>query len=252
MNKFNNEQAWFPFGLGDDSAQRRVFCLPFAGGGASFFLPWRKVTPQGIALVPVQYPGRETRLNEPCHLDLERLVDELAQALLPYLDRAYVLVGYSLGAKVGFSLAHRLAALGAPGPDLFVAIAHSSPGTKSAHFGAAKLPDAEFRAFLLRYGAASEQIFDDPALAQMFLPILRADIGLVDCPVVQQPLSCPILAYAGEQDEIVPPVKMQAWQQFSRDRFDLRCFEGGHFFTKTNEAFLSRFAQDVALAEVTC
>lgn len=252
MKKSDNEKAWFPFGLGDGLAKRRVFCLPFAGGGASFFLPWRKAAPPGVALVPVQYPGRETRLNEPCHLDLEQLVDELAQALLPYLDTGYVLAGYSLGAKVCFSLAHRLAALGAPSPDLFVAIAHSPPGTESTHFGAAQLPDAQFRAFLLRYGAMSEQIFEDPELAQMFIPVLRADIGLVDCPVMQQALSCPIMAYAGEHDEIVPPLKMQGWQQFSGDGFDLRCFEGGHFFTKSNEGFLTKFAQDIALNEISC
>jgi surfactin synthase thioesterase subunit len=226
--------------------------LPFAGSGASFFLPWRKAVPQNVTLVPVQYPGRETRLNEPCFLELDQLIDELAQALLPYLDRPYVIAGYSLGAKVGFSLAHRLAALGAPRPDLFVAIAHHSPGTKSAHIGAGKLPDNEFRSFLRRYGAMSEQIFEDPELAQMFIPILRADIGLVDCSIEQQPLSCPIIAYAGDQDEIVPSLQMKDWQKFTSGGFDLRCFEGGHFFTKNNDEFLNIFAQDIAKTEITC
>jgi surfactin synthase thioesterase subunit len=252
MAQLDSEKSWFPFGLGDVSAQRRVFCLPFAGSGASFFLPWRKAVPQGVTLVPVQYPGRETRLNEPCLLELDQLVDELAQVILPYLDRSYVIAGYSLGAKVGFSLAHRLAALGAPSPDLFVAIAHHSPGTKSAHIGAAKLPDDEFRSFLRGYGAMSEQIFEDPELAQMFIPILRADIGLVDCSVVQQPLPCPIIAYAGAQDEIVASLKMQDWQRFTSDAFDLRCFKGGHFFTKNNDEFLSTFAQDITHAEIIC
>lgn len=247
LNKSTDDKLWFPFGLGDDLAQRRVFCLPFAGGGASFFLPWSKFAPEGVALIPVQYPGRETRLNEPCQINLDQLVDELAQALLPHLDRAYAIAGYSLGAKVGFALAHRLMDLGVPGPDLFVAIAHGSPGIQSDHIGASQLPDAEFRTFLRRYGSMSEQIFDDPELAQMFLPILRADIGLVECQVRQKTLSCPIVAYAGEQDEIVSLTTIQAWQQFTSGRFDLRSFEGGHFFTKTNEIFLSTFSQDISL-----
>ena len=68
---------WLPFGCGPLEAPARMFCLPFAGGGASNFSAWRKRF-DGVAVAPLQYPGRETRFNEaPLH-DLDTLVEGLA------------------------------------------------------------------------------------------------------------------------------------------------------------------------------
>ncbi|MDX8399011.1 MAG: alpha/beta fold hydrolase [Gallionellaceae bacterium] len=245
MNNLTDKKRWFPFGLGTELASMRIFCLPFAGGGASFFLPWRK-TLTDVALVPVQYPGHETRLKELCHTDLANLVDELAFAMLPHLDRPYLLLGYSLGAKVGFALSHRLAALGAPDPELFITIAHGSPDTKSTHPDAADLPDVEFRDLVRQFGGMPEQVFQDPELANLLLPILRADIGLVAHPVPLLPLKCSILAYAGEQDNAASPSSMEKWQRFSSGEFNLRTFDGGHFFARSNSGFLPTLAADIA------
>src|SRR4051812_10692399 len=47
-------------------ARARLFCFPFAGGGASAFRTWVKpLADQHIDVVPVQLPGREARLIEP-------------------------------------------------------------------------------------------------------------------------------------------------------------------------------------------
>lgn len=244
MHKINEEKRWFPFGLGAVLGSHRLFCLPFAGGGASFFLPWRKALPD-VALAPVQYPGRETRLSEPCHLDLGTLVDELAHALMPHLDRPYSLLGYSLGAKIGFALCHRLAALGCPPPELYIPTAHGAPDAEPVHPGAACLPDDEFKDHIRQYGGMPELVFQDPELSKLLLPILRADISLVGQAVPTLPLTCPILAYAGSQDALAHPSSMQEWRRFAGAGFSLRTFQGGHFFTRTAGDFLPALAQDV-------
>ena len=72
---------WLPFGCGPAEAAGRIFCLPFAGGGASNFMPWRRLLP-GVGIAPVQYPGRETRLDEPSARSLPELVAALDLAVL--------------------------------------------------------------------------------------------------------------------------------------------------------------------------
>ena len=239
------ENLWFPFGLGPALASQRLICLPFAGGGASFFLPWRKALPD-VALVPVQYPGRETRINEACPADLGELVDQIATALLPHLDRPYSLLGYSLGAKIGFALGHRLAALGAPPPELFIPIAHGAPDRSPLIPGAAVLPDEEFNDHIRRYGGMPEIVFQDPELSRLLLPILRADLSLDGHAVSALPLDCPILAYAGSQDAAADPASMQDWRRFAAAGFSLRSFQGGHFFARTAGDFLTTLARDIA------
>lgn len=244
---YMEEKRWFPFGLGPVLADHRLFCLPFAGGGASFFLPWRTALPM-VALVPVQYPGRETRLGEACRLDLEQLVDELAHALLPHLDRPYSLFGYSLGARIGFAVCHRLAELDAPPPALFIPAAHGAPDRAPVIANAATLPDAEFRDLIRQYGGMPDIVLQDPDLSNMLLPILRADISLADQPVPLRPLDCPILAYAGIDDAAALPASVEQWRRFAGNGFSLRRIEGGHFFARTATDFLTTLARDMPLA----
>ena len=49
-----------------NDARAAILCLPFAGGGASFYRSWHAFTPETIAICPVQPPGREERSTEPC------------------------------------------------------------------------------------------------------------------------------------------------------------------------------------------
>ncbi|HLA35390.1 MAG TPA: thioesterase domain-containing protein [Rhodocyclaceae bacterium] len=243
----DDDKRWFPFGFGNVLAPVRLFCLPFAGGGASFFMPWRKSLPD-VAVVPVQYPGRETRMNEPCFQELGHLVDGLAWAIMHRLDRPYAILGYSLGAKAGFAVVHRLIALGAPAPNLFIAAAHGAPDAKPVHPGAHHLPDSEFNEHIRRYGGMPEIVFQDPDLARLLLPVLRADIALVEHTVPTQPLPCPILAYGGSQDAAATATMMDEWKRFADDRFAMRSFHGGHFFARTDSEFLPTLARDLAQA----
>lgn len=240
-------KLWFPFGFGSVLASHRLFCLPFAGGSASFFLPWRKALAD-LAVVPVQYPGRETRMAEACRTDFAQLVEELAQAILSQLDRPYYLLGYSLGAKVGFALCHRLAELGVPAPELFLPFAHGAPDVPQGFLGAHRLPDAEFLQHLQRYGGLPDIVLEDPDLMRMLLPILRADIGLVEHSVPNQPLACPILAYAGRHDRAADPIAVGGWRRFAQNGFALRSFDGGHFFARTAQDFLPTLAGDLKCA----
>ena len=76
----------------------RLFCLPYAGGSASVFRDWPDRLPKSVEVCAIQLPGRETRLSEPAFTRLHPLVQELAQALLPSLDRPFAFFGYSVGA----------------------------------------------------------------------------------------------------------------------------------------------------------
>lgn len=236
---------FLPFGNG--GAGPRLYCLPYAGGGASTFIAWRRGL-AGVAVAPVQYPGRETRLDEPCPDHLPRLVDQLADALAPELDtgQSYALLGYSLGAKVAYALAHRLNALGLPPPQALHVVAHRAPDAPPPHPGAARLGAAEFREHLRSYGGTPDEVFDTPELAELVLPILRADFALSEQSVLLAPLACPVFAYCGYDDTVADAKAMAHWQRYTQASFTLRSFDGGHFFSRSAANFLPLLAQDIA------
>src|SRR5450830_1112959 len=152
MTAIQELRAWFPFGASREDAHTRLFCLPFAGGGASNFLPWRaRLAETGVGVMPVQYPGHETRLGEaPLH-GWDEMLAALHAAIMPLLDRPYALFGYSMGARLAFALAARLTDAGLPPLQLIVA-AHVPPDLPSPALKALGLDDEAFKALLMQYG----------------------------------------------------------------------------------------------------
>jgi surfactin synthase thioesterase subunit len=187
-----------------------------------------------VEVWPVQFPGRETRADEPNAEDWREVVFPLAEAIRPLLDRPYAFYGHSMGGMIAFELTRQLRRLGAPPPLRLVLAAvmplHLIPERFLAQVE--ELPDAAFlQTMSERYGSPMT-VLGDPQARERALPVLRADVRLVNryrC-LSEPPLEVPISAYAGAQDREVPPEKVGHWREHTTRDFRTRAFEGGHFF----------------------
>ena len=76
-----------------------------------------------------------------------------------------------------------------------------------------------------------------------FLPILRADFRISETASFadEEPLTCPITALGGTNDERARRPDLEGWRRYTRGRFDVVMFPGDHFF-------LQRARADVLLA----
>lgn len=224
-------------------ARMRLFCFPFAGGGASTFLSWPKLLPPGVELCAVQLPGREGRAAEPPLSDWPTLMDQLAAAIGPWMDLPFAFFGHSLGAAVAFGLSVRLHQEGRAGPRrLWVS------GRPAPHFRREPpihhLPEPEFVDELRKLDGTPEEVLQSAELMEILLPVLRADFGLSEshrCPEgVSLPI--PLCALAGERDPYTPPHKVEGWREYTTSSFRKTFFPGGHFFLNEN--------RDAVLAEI--
>jgi medium-chain acyl-[acyl-carrier-protein] hydrolase len=238
---------WLPFGAGPENAGVRMFCLPFAGGGASNFAGWRNRFP-GVGVAPLQYPGHETRIDESPLQDIGQMIEGLADAIVPLLDRPYILFGYSMGARLAFALTRRLASRGLPMPMLLMVAANVPPNRTSGVVHAAGLPDAAFKKVVREFGGVPEDLLDDEDFCAMALPILRADFSLASQELKLGRVDCPIIAYAGSADSTAAPKVMAGWGCFTNAAFQLREFAGGHFFLRSASEFEAAVASDLASA----
>src|SRR3954466_6236608 len=89
---------WFPYVKVKPQARLRIFCFPYAGGGAAIYRRWGERFPATVAVFPVQLPGRENRVNEVPYTSMPTLVAELGSVIRPYLDKPFVFFGHSMGA----------------------------------------------------------------------------------------------------------------------------------------------------------
>jgi medium-chain acyl-[acyl-carrier-protein] hydrolase len=211
----------------------RLFCLPFAGGGASLYRLWPDALGPEIEVCPIQLPGREDRLREPRFLEISELVPALARAVRPYLDRPFACFGHSLGALIAFELARRLRREGGPEPDALLVAARRAPQIPNPRPPIHDLPDARLIEELTRrYDGIPKVVREHPDMMDFYLPIIRADLTLNDTyrHLVEARLTCPISAFGGLADNEVTRDDLAAWGDQTRASFTLRMVPGGHFF----------------------
>ncbi len=213
-------------------APLRMFCFPYAGGGASIYRTWASGLPDSVAVCPVQLPGRESRLTAPAFTRLSDLLQTVGPAIRPYLDRPFVFFGHSMGALISFELTRYLRAeYGLRPVHLFIS-GQRAPHVKRNKAPIHELPDAEFIEELRRLKGTPEEVLQHADLMQLMLPALRADFALYETYVYtpEPPLECPISAYGGTEDDEYTEAEIRAWQEVTSGDFSLKILPGDHFF----------------------
>ena len=226
---------WIVRSRPEPQAQVSLLCFPYAGGSSMMYRAWSRTLSPSIDVCAVELPGHGARVDEPLVTRLDALLDALVPAIAPILDRPVALFGYSMGSLVAFELARRLEERGVRPLHLFVA-ARSPPqcaGRAQVH----ALPRPEFLRSIERLGGTPPELFRSRELLDLFVPVLRADIEMVETHVDRPGplLACPITAFGGSDDPHALPATMPGWGEHTRGDFAYRELAGGHFFLRGAE-----------------
>ncbi len=207
-----------------------LLCLHHAGGNAASFLEWAQLLPESITPVAVQLPGRADRMDEPLLEDMGALVNALLEALEPLREDPFAVFGSSMGARVGWSLAHALRERELPLPRALYVYACAAPSLDRQIRGW-NGPDAGLVRYMYKMDGTPKQLLEDPELLGYLVAVLRADLTVLSTHAYQPdvPLDIPVMAFAGRDDEASPLGKMAPWADATRGPFTMHVIEGGHF-----------------------
>lgn len=232
---------WFVRPRPNPHAQSRLFCLPYAGGGASIFRNWPAKLSAHLEVCPISLPGREARFRDRPFTLMPDLVSELAEALRPVLDLPFAFFGHSMGALIAFELARRIRRTAGSMPAGLLVSGCRPPRSEFLDPGVYALPDGEFLDRLSRrYRAIPNAVRANAELLELVLPTLRADFELLARYEYRddEALTCPILALGGDRDDTVSPEDLRGWAEYTRGPFNCRTVPGDHFFLKSAESEL--------------
>jgi len=234
--------SWIACRKPSPRARLRLFCFPYAGGGALIFRTWQDSLPAEVEVCPVQLPGRGTRLMEPPFTRLSPLIQALAQALFPLLDKPFAFFGHSLGALVSFELARQLRRQYDVHPVRLFVSAGYAPQLPHLRSPLHTLPEGDFLTELRRLNGIPRAVLEHEELMQMALPILRADFAVYETSAysTELPLNCPISTFGGLRDRTVSQSDLDAWREQTSGSFSLQMFPGDHFFLNTTQPLLLR------------
>jgi len=243
--------SWITCPSPKPQASLRLFCFPYAGGGALSFRSWGAHLP-AVEVCPIELPGRGMRLKEAPFTRLVPLAEAVVEALLPYLDKPFAFFGHSMGALISFEVARRLRRNQTRNPVQLFVSGHRAPRWPDPDPPIHILPEAEFLGELRRLNGTPEAVLANHELMQLLLPVLRADFAVLEtyCYEPTSPLECPIAAFGGLHDPDVTCEMLEAWRQETRSDFSLQMLPGDHFFLHTAQSLLWQ-ALNRALTPIT-
>ncbi|MDB9371991.1 thioesterase II family protein [Nodularia sphaerocarpa] len=240
MNIIKTKNPWLIFPQPNPQAKLRLFCFPYAGGGASIFREWYKQLNSEIEICAVQLPGRENRLIEAPFNHLQPLINALSQEILPNLNQPFAFFGHSMGGLICFELARYLQQKHDLKPlHLFIS------GARAPHIPERKppihsLPQPEFIQELRRLNGTPAAVLENRELMEFLSPTLRADFAILETYIYTEsaPLSCGITALGGLEDTEVTPEELAAWKQHTSGNFSMEMLPGNHFFLHSHRVQL--------------
>jgi surfactin synthase thioesterase subunit len=186
---------------------------------------WPQIV-DGIDICPIQLPGRENRAGERLHGSYAELADELADALMPYLDRPYGLFGHGAAALIGYEVMVRLGRPRSPRPRRLCVSAQVAPH-HGPHDRLARMDPYQRRGLFARM---TERLHSGPSpdAVDACLRLLPADATLLRryLPIAPVELTCPVIAVGWDRDDQVDPGSMRGWAECGPTSFFV--LPGGH------------------------
>jgi external thioesterase TEII len=212
--------------IGTSSKNIQLICFPFAGGYSASFRPLHSYLQDHCDVLVMEPPGHGSN-QMPLVENLEKLVDIYLQALIPKLNKPFVLFGHSMGGLIVYRLAQRLENLGIF-PESVIISAIQPPDTRRKIVS--HLDDQAFLNYVIEIGGVPAELVQAKEILEYFLPSFRADFKALetfehtDHTLVQSPVHI----FNGDKDE--PCMKDAAdWNKWI-DQIQFHTFQGGHMF----------------------
>ncbi|XP_007504995.2 S-acyl fatty acid synthase thioesterase, medium chain [Monodelphis domestica] len=223
----------------------KLICFPWAGSGSLHFAKWGKSFHHSIEVSSIRLPGRECRDKEPFATNLDHVIAEVSNALLPLIqDKTFAFFGHSLGSYIAYFTAHHLKQNHGLQP-VHIFLSSASPPHKSYHgyfTSTSSMSEEQLHHFILNMGGTPKEILENKELLEMFLPVFKADIQMArnySFVKPSKPLSCDFTCFSGTEDIVA----VEGWKDLTSGSVDNYKLPGDHFYliNPSNESFIINY-----------
>jgi len=217
----------------------KLFCLPYAGASASVYLKWKTRLDRKIELIPLELAGRGRRHREPFYESAEDAIEDILKYFLDYLDESpFAILGHSMGSILAYELAQKVRLIRGREPVWMFVSGRYPPHIKKQQKIIHNLPIDEFKNEILKLGGTPLEVFENPILTDLFLPVLKADYKLIETyeyVCTNKKLNCGITVFNGKDDCITAGTDMKEWGLQTTNICKVYEFEGDHFFINCHD-----------------
>ena len=216
---------------------KRLICIHPVGAGASMFNHFIYHAPADTEVMAFQLPGRENRSEEVPYKDMDQLVVAMAEAIQPYLDKPFALIGHSFGGVIGYELLRYLHQTQGVQPEYLTVTGTIAPQLTAGWKRTEAISKTARRSYSEEKIMGVLNYIDDADFLRSILPVMRGDMPLI-MSYRYQPrtqVDFPIIAFAAHQDEVVSIEQVGAWKEQTAQGFSLEVVDGDHWFLSRNK-----------------
>ena len=216
---------------------RRIYCLPFAGGGPSTYRLWPRLLPADVEVIAVQLPGRDPASPDPPADSIDAIVTAVGAAILeleereplPFADlrpqhgrargvRAHGGAGGSRRAVAGPAAACR-------------AVGHPTSSTTATACTPWPTRSSSTRCSGPTAGSPTSCATSRSCWRCSCRRCARTSgRSRPTRPLTGRQVQCPVRVYGGARDRNPRPSQLAGWQRVAARDVTIRVFEGDHFY----------------------
>jgi medium-chain acyl-[acyl-carrier-protein] hydrolase len=228
-----------------------LFCFPHAGGSASFFKNW--IINDNIKIVPIEYPGHGSKYCMPLCESMYQLIDYLTEELISQYHllsaHSFSFFGHSMGATVSYELSKALEERYQLVTNHLFISSKSSPENRLEQ---SKFTEIQLKEMLLQMGGVSEHFLELEEVTEVFFPIIRADLKLLEDYHRYNNLKLRSNAtlFRGLNDSVTRE-SMESWKSYVNEINSFHTFNGNHFYLINNKNEVLDIIESVIASDVT-
>lgn len=217
-----------------------LYCIPYAGGNSTVYYSWKKLVEPYINIIPLELSGRGTRSSEPFYHNFNEATCDLFRKIKDNIEKEpYALFGHSMGSTLAYELTQKIISSGLSRPVHVFFSGRKPPQNNKDYKKISNESIENFKKEILDLGGTPPEIFDNPLLEKIFLPILKADYRILeeyryDAKTDRLPIDISI--FFGDKDIHTPIDGIKDWNKYTSCNCKFYCIEGGHFFINKNAA----------------
>lgn len=175
------DNKWIAHGRMSEENKINLLCFSYPGGSASNFATWKKLIDSRINLLPILYPERELRKNDPMEENFELFVDDFINENKELFSVPYAFFGYCGGAVLAYEISAKVKKVYDREPIAgFIASSESPEYLKGSilEFPAEGTREDVIE-YLLRLEMFDEAIVKNKVFLDYYIPMLRADCNML-------------------------------------------------------------------------
>ncbi len=219
------------------SVKQRVFCIHPVGAGASMFTHFLYNPPAETEVLAFQLPGRENRKDEPHFEQMEVLIPEMAEAIRPYTDKPFIIMGHSFGGIVGFELIKYLRKHMGITPKHLLITGTIAPQLTREWKRRDSISSTAKVSYSVEKILNTLNYIEDVAFLRNIIPVMKKDMPLIMNYryETEAPFDFPITGFAADKDEVVLINEVASWKEQTHVQFSLEVVAGDHWFLSRNK-----------------